>query len=247
MTRNTLQIALVSATTTFGFGLSAPADLYYGNPNSGNSYDTTSVVSLHTAVAGGFSSEHSAARAAIQTIDGSSILSGPGDETDLHNNSTGAAGMWLGLAAGANPRGGTVAGSNWIAYDLGAVRPVDVMAIWNYGENGFPVFGMKNVTVEYSTTGSTIPGDWSVYFDGQIPQASGGAPSAAELVIENSVSAQYFVITSDTGIDGNWSAGAFTGQDGLSEVRFGVIPEPGTMVSMLIGGVLLTACRRRRS
>ena len=192
-------------------------DVILGNPSPANNWDTTSMVSIHTAVAGGFSANHST-RYPVDTINGVGITSGPGNETDIHNLSWDD--MWLGNASGGNPRGGTVPGPNWIAYDVGAVREIVGMHIWNYSESSYSEFGMKEVTIEYSSTGSTDTNHWEVYYDGQIPRASETAPSAAELVIENTVTAQYFVITSDSGIDENWSSGAFVGQDGLSEVRF---------------------------
>ena len=167
------------------------------------------------------------------TTDGSGMY---GQHSDIHSNFWGEMGLGSGGLTGS--RGGTVAGSYWVEYDLGQSRDLQEMRIWNYNEGSWTVMGMKEVTIQYSLTGGTDPGEWTTIFDGQIQQSDGTAGSAADLMLEfGGAAAQYIVVTADVGVDVNWSSGAYT-DAGLSEVMF-FIPEPATALLLIAGGLLL--------
>ena len=159
--------------------------------------------------------------------------------------------LWLSgpLATSAgNPNPGTVAGSHWIKFDLGSVRnDLTDMAIWNGNEQNYPWFGMKDVTIEYSTDNV----NYSLLLDGIIPFANGVGvnPSAADLVLDlTGLPMQYVVITADAEPNGNrnWSYNrpTYHVEVALSEVRF-FVPEPATMILMGLGSLALI--RRRRA
>ena len=70
---------------------------------------------------------------------------------------------------------------------------------------------------------------------------------ASSIIPLGGVSAQYVaVINTGTGNRENWSNGVFTNDAGLAEVHFQIVPEPGTLASILMGSLLLAAARRRR-
>ena len=173
------------------------------------------------------------------TADGSGMH---GLYSDIHSNYWGEMGLGSGGVTG--NRGGTVAGSYWVEYDLGQAQNLEEMWIWNYNEASYPVMGMKEVTIQYSLTGGYDSGEWTTIYDGQIRQSDGTAGSSADLMLDfGGAAAQYVVITADAGVDLNWSGGAFA-DAGLSEVQF-FIPEPGTAFLLACGGLLLLGRRRR--
>jgi hypothetical protein len=195
-----------------------------GNPSADNGWDTTAAVS---AVA---SSSH-ASRPVVRLIDGSGLDAATGL---LHEGPQGAAPptgeiMWIsGPDSHTRARGGTVSGSHWIEFAFNQSYAVEELWIWNYNEVhsqfDWRVFGMKDVTVQYSQTGSANPAAWTTIFDGQIPisspAAGPGYRAPVSLVVDfGGVNAQYVVITTDSGAGQNWSNGQFD-QVGLSEVRF---------------------------
>ena len=189
-----------------------------GNPGQANGCSSNSVVSIPA-----FSSEKSsgAPRPWSRTIDGSGL---DGGSCLLHDNSPNTVGF-SGNAAENIVRGGTVPGYVWVEYDLGSVLNLGDMWVWNYNELNFPHFGMNEVTIEYSTTGSTTPADWTTIYDGVIPLslAGGLGDSAVDLVVDfNSAAARYVVITTDDPPFHNHKVSLLPEWEpaGLSEVRF---------------------------
>ncbi|UCC97970.1 MAG: discoidin domain-containing protein [Phycisphaerales bacterium] len=136
------------------------------------------------------------------TINGSGL-----DADDLH--STGATDMWL---SGNEPLGA------WIQYEFDNVYKLHEMWVWNSNQvlEAFFGFGMKDVTVEYSTNGT----EWTAL--GGVPefaQASGAAGYAHNTSVDfGGAVAKYVRLTTTS----NW--GGVLPQYGLSEVRFFSIP-----------------------
>ena len=190
-----------------------------GNPSSSNGWDTTSVVSVTA------SSEDSAPRGAINTINGSGISSGG----DLHGNVHTQ--MWL---------SGNAAAPYWIKFDLGSVHALDEMHIWNYNELNWPFVGMQDVIIEYSDDDVS----WSplASLKIQMAQEGGAAAGAVDAIVPfNGITARYVMISSDPNGEDNWSN--IHEYVGLGEVRFYDVPEPASL--MLIGAGGLAVCRRR--
>ncbi|MHC4508962.1 MAG: LamG-like jellyroll fold domain-containing protein, partial [Planctomycetota bacterium] len=149
-----------------------------------------------------------------KTIDGSGL-----DENDLH--STEPLDMWL---SGDEPLGA------WIQYELDKVYKLHQMWVWNSNQifEGLFGFGLKDVTVEYSTNGT----DWAALAGvPQFTKAPGMAGYAHDTTVDFGGAVAQFVRLTATS---NW--GGLLPQYGLSEVRFFSIPvsarepspEPGT-------------------
>lgn len=192
-------------------GWNSAAALAVGNPSAANGWDTTSAVSIRA-----YSSQHYA-RTWTLTIDGSGLESATGLK---HDNSP--TNMGLSSAIDGNlARGGTVPGYIWVEYDLGAVYNLGEMWIWNYNELNWPHFGMNEVTIQYSTTGSTSSADWTTIYDNTIPLAAGAglSNSVVDLAVDfMKASVRYVVITTDTPPFHNYKPQY--DDAGLSEVRF---------------------------
>jgi len=135
------------------------------------------------------------------TVNGSGL-----NDDDQH--STSSADMWL-----ANPADGE---PTWIQYDLGQVYKLYQMLVWNYNAE-FELllgFGLKDVTVEYSTDGV----EWTALGDVELAQATAKSDYAANTTLDfDGVAAQHVRLT----VNGGWGV---MGQYGLSEVRFLQIP-----------------------
>ncbi len=135
-------------------------------------------------------------------------INGSGLDDDTH--STGTSAMWL-TASGAS-------GPVWIQYDFGKPYRLSEMLVWNY--NGGDIlfwYGLKNVTVEYSTDRT----DWNpIGSISEFASATGSDDYTYNSVVPfGGVVAQYVRITATS----NWSNGFLT-QFGLSEVRFMQVP-----------------------
>jgi hypothetical protein len=137
-----------------------------------------------------------------KTIDGSGL-----DDNGLH--STEATDMWL---SGNEPQGA------WIQYELDKVYKLHEMWVWNSNQviEAMFGFGMKDVTVEYSTNGT----DWTALADVPEFTKAPGAPGYAHdtTVGFGGATAKYVKLTAAS----NW--GGILPQFGLSEVRFFYIP-----------------------
>jgi hypothetical protein len=133
---------------------------------------------------------------------------GSGLDGDLHSKET--TDMWL--SADGRPQPAR------IEYKLDKVYKLHEMWVWNYNGEGLnTVYGLKNVTVQYSTDGA----NW-MQLDGvsEFTKALGAADYAHNIVVDfDGATAKYVRITANS----NWSGGMFN-QYGLSEVRFFHIP-----------------------
>jgi len=135
------------------------------------------------------------------TINGSGLTNG------LH--STASEAMWLSGKTGPQP--------TWIQYAFDRVYKLYEMRVWNYNVAFEPVlgFGFKDVTVEYSTDGTT----WTVLKETQFTRAPGlGSYAAGTTVSFSGVGAKFVRLTAKS----NW--GGLVPQFGLSEVQFFYTP-----------------------
>jgi len=113
--------------------------------------------------------------------------------------------MWL-TAAGADP-------PVWIQYEFDALYRLYEMSVWNYNVQFELIlgFGVKDVTVEYSTDGV----EWTALGDFEFSRGTATGTYAANTTIDLAgVVARYIRLTANS----NW--GEFLPQFGLSEVRF---------------------------
>ncbi|UCD49841.1 MAG: discoidin domain-containing protein, partial [Phycisphaerales bacterium] len=134
------------------------------------------------------------------TINGSGL-----DENDGH--STNASDMWA-ATPGADPV--------TIQYEFDRVYKLHEMLVWNYNAEFELIlgFGLKDVTVEYSTDGVT----WTALGDVTFAQATARSGYAANTTVAlDAIAARYVRLTAN-------SAYGVLGQYGLSEVRFLYIP-----------------------
>ncbi|MHC4541210.1 MAG: LamG-like jellyroll fold domain-containing protein, partial [Planctomycetota bacterium] len=137
-----------------------------------------------------------------KTIDGSGL-----DENSLH--STEPMDMWL---SGSEPLGA------WIQYELDKMYKLHEMWVWNSNQifESLFGFGMRAVTVEYSTNGT----DWTAQADvPEFAQAPGTGDYAHDTTVDFGGAVAKVVRLTATS---NW-AGVLP-QYGLSEVRFFSMP-----------------------
>ncbi|MHC4680747.1 MAG: LamG-like jellyroll fold domain-containing protein, partial [Planctomycetota bacterium] len=137
-----------------------------------------------------------------KTIDGSGL-----NENDLH--SAEPTDMWL---TGNEPQGA------WIQYELDKVYKLHQMWVWNSNQvlEVFLGYGLKDVTVEYSTDGAVWTTVTGVPPFAQAPGAAGYAHNTT--VDFSGVVAKYVKLTATS----NW--GGVLPQFSLSEVRFFYVP-----------------------
>ncbi len=130
------------------------------------------------------------------------------DVNDLH--STEPADMWL--------SGSGEPGSVWIEYEFDKVYKLHEMWVWN--SNGMMEFvlgfGLKDVTIEYSTNGTDYTTLGTTHEFVRAPGADGYEHNTT--VDFGGAAAKYVRLTANS----NW--GGFMPQYGLSEVRFFYIP-----------------------
>ncbi|UCD51382.1 MAG: discoidin domain-containing protein, partial [Phycisphaerales bacterium] len=143
----------------------------------------------------------------------SSADAGAGPENTVNGSGLDAAGlhsieatdMWLTDAAGEQPA--------WIQYEFDGVYKLHQMSVWNYNVQFELVlgFGLKDVTVEYSTDSV----EWTILGDYEFGQGTARTGYAANTVIDlDGVVAKYVRLTANR----NW--GGMLPQFGLSEVAF---------------------------
>ncbi|MCH8120865.1 MAG: discoidin domain-containing protein, partial [Planctomycetes bacterium] len=148
------------------------------------------------------SSTHQADTDPENTINGSGL-----DANDLH--SIEPADMWL---SGDEPNGA------WIEYELDKVHKLHQMWVWNHNGMLESVlgFGIKDVTIEYSTNGTDYTTLGTTH---EFARAPGTPDYAHNTTVDfGGVTAKYVRLTANS----NW--GGILDQYGLSEVRFFSIP-----------------------
>ncbi|MHC4192337.1 MAG: discoidin domain-containing protein [Planctomycetota bacterium] len=152
------------------------------------------------------SSAHQAEMGPEKTIDGSGL-----DANDLHSNEE--TDMWL---SGAEPLGA------WIEYQFDKVYKLHEMWVWNSNQviESLIGFGLRDVTVEYSTNGTDYTTLGTTH---EFARASGAGDYAHNTAIDfGGEAAKYVRLTANS----NW--GGIMPQYGLSEVRFLHIPVSAT-------------------
>ena len=136
------------------------------------------------------------------TVNGSGL-----DADDLHSDQQ--TDMWMTGITGPQP--------GWIQYEFDKVRKLHEMWVWNFNQNIELLvgFGLKDVTIEYSSNGI----DWTELAGvPEFAQALGLPSYAHDTTIDfGGVSAKYVKLT----VNDNWG---FLTQYGLSEVRFCHLP-----------------------
>jgi len=134
-------------------------------------------------------------------VDGSGL-----NELDLH--STKVSDMWLGTPEGPDPV--------WILFEFDSIYKLHEMVVWNYNVD-FELalgFGLKEVTLEYSSDGV----EWIALGDVTLAQAPAKPDYAANTVMDmQGVAARYVRLAVNSGY-------GTIGRYGLSEVRFLFIP-----------------------
>jgi concanavalin A-like lectin/glucanase superfamily protein/F5/8 type C domain-containing protein len=135
------------------------------------------------------------------TINGSGL-----NNEDQH--SIDAPDMWLAAPAAGEPV--------WIQYEFDGIYKLHEMQVWNYNVAFELVlgFGLKDVTVEYSTDGA----DWMTLGEVQFAQATATSTYTANTTVDLAGVAARFVRLN---VNSGWG---MMGQFGLSEVRFLSIP-----------------------
>ncbi|MHC4172620.1 MAG: LamG-like jellyroll fold domain-containing protein [Planctomycetota bacterium] len=148
------------------------------------------------------SSAHTAEMGPEKTIDGSGL-----NENDLHSNEE--TDMWLSSAEPLRA---------WIQYEFDKIHKLYQMWVWNSNQTVEPLlgFGLKDVTIEYSTNGTDYTTLGTTH---EFARAPGTAGYAHNTTIDfGSAVAKYVRLTA------NSSWGGIMPQYGLSEVRFFHIP-----------------------
>ncbi len=135
-------------------------------------------------------------------------VNGSGLSDDQHSSIL--ADMWL--SSSSEP------GSAWIQYELDKSYKLYQMLVWNYNGSTILInYGLKEVTIEYSTDGT----NWTQLGNvSELAQASGAEDYANNTTVAfDGVPVKYVKITANS----NWGGGVFD-RYGLSEVRFLYIP-----------------------
>ncbi len=163
-----------------------------------------------------FTTETLTSRVTAITATASSFEAGFGPEntvngSGLSNNlhSTANTASWVSGKGAAQP--------TWIQFAFDRIYKLYEMRVWNYNVVFEPVlgFGFKDVTIEYSTDGTT----WTLLKEAQFAQAAGQDNAAVSTTVDFAGTAAQFVrLTAKN----NW--GGIVPQFGLSEVRFYYTP-----------------------
>ena len=136
------------------------------------------------------------------TVSGSGL-----DANDRHSNKE--RDMWL---SSTEPLGA------WVEYQFDKAYKLHEMWVWNSNQTLEPLlgFGLKDVTIEYSTNGTDYTTLGSTHKFARAPGAGGYAHNTT--IDFGGAAAKYVRLTANS----NW--GGFLNQYGLSEVRFFFIP-----------------------
>jgi len=156
-----------------------------------------------TSITATASSSNSPNEGPQNTINGSGL-----DVNDLHSAANTS--MWLSSITGPQP--------TWIQYEFERAYKLHQMLVWNHNSSLESVlgFGIKDVTIEYSTDGT----NWATLgATHEFARAPGAAGYAHNTTIDlGGVAAKYVKLTAKS----NW--GGIFNQYGLSEIRFFYIP-----------------------
>ncbi len=153
------------------------------------------------------SSSNSAAEEPENTVNGSGL-----DADDLHSVET--VDMWITALSDPGPA--------WIQYEFDRVYKLYEMLVWNHNSSfeSFVGFGLKDVTIEYSTNGTDYTRLGITHEFARAPGTDGYAQNTT--VDFGGTAAKYVRLTANS----NW--GGIMPQYGLSEVRFLYIPVNAT-------------------
>ena len=221
-TRKNTLIASVSA-LLLAVGTAASAAVI--NPNPATSTSTTTIGGSRTLAA---------------ALDGSS-LSGGGTSGDILSEThaaAGSSGHWLSdvLVFDEND----VNATEVLTFDLGGTFSVDKIYLWDYIRPE-RARGVKTFDIAFSTNGGSTYG-------AAVSAASLGMADFTIGASSGTASVQTRTITAQTGV----THIQFTniqnfGQSRLaiSEIRFGAVPEPGSLALLGLGGLLIASRRRR--
>ncbi len=141
------------------------------------------------------------------TQDIENIVNGSGLD-DAGQHSTKGTDMWLGSPVDADPI--------WIQFEFDRVYKLHELWVWNYNVEFELIlgFGVKDVTIEYSSDGV----DWTALGDVELAQATANPGYTHNTTVDfGGVAAKYVRLTVNSG----WGT---LSQYGLSEVRFYYIP-----------------------
>jgi hypothetical protein len=198
-----------------------------GNPSAANGWSSLSGIADITVDSAANDGD---GMGRLHLADGTGI-SGPAGE--LHSGDLGNVippfKMWRSasgsVATGNRFNAGTVVGAHYVAVEFNNMEKLRTLQIWNYNENGVPAWaaqGMKEVTIQYSTSGGPTTEEWTTIYDGPIPYA--GQPQIAAFNVPfGDVEAKFVVITNDEGTEGSYWVDFHAGVNtdaGLSELRF---------------------------
>lgn len=102
---------------------------------------------------------------------------------------------------------------HWIQFDFGDTYVLDSSWIWNYNAWGLEALGVRDMIVEYSTSGL----DWTVLDTFTVAQAAGSyKDTGARGPVFGNAHARYVLLT----VVDTWGPGSPCA--GLSEIRFGI-------------------------
>ena len=153
-------------------------------------------------------------RTATMTVNEAGMSGGKHDTTSGN--------MWMSVSGGGGSSTNHPFGLScptWIKYSFDQTYKLRDMTIWNFNMTGtYANRGLRNVAVQYATTDSSNPQDWTKLGDFELAKATGlvGYEWNTRIDFDN-VNAKYVVITASS-TNGNWGDSYY----GLSEVKFGV-------------------------
>ena len=185
---------------------------------------------------------------ADKVVDGSG-LDGTGTMHDTSDWNAVPATGWLGENSnvGGGPHPGTWEGGTWIRFDFDDIYELAVVHVWNWNHS-FTNRGLNQVVIEYSETGGADPGEWTrlggadhvFSFERATGESDYIGFDAADFA---GATAKHVVFTALSG-DGGVANFGGSGNAGLAEVRFHLIPEPATLALCALGGLALLRKRR---
>jgi regulation of enolase protein 1 (concanavalin A-like superfamily) len=198
---------------TYAVPLLAYGQTYYWRVDEVNAPPTSTVI---TGNVWSFTTETLTSQVTAVTATASSFEEGFGPENTVNGSglsnglhSAANADSWVSAKGGAQP--------TWIQFAFDRVYKLAEMRVWNYNIFFEPVlgFGFKDVTIEYSTDGTT----WTLLKEDQFAQAAGQDNSPVSTTVDlGGVGAQFVRLTAQS----NW--GGIVQQFGLSEVQFSYTP-----------------------